>query len=104
ARYGWWNLWLLAGPVAWRVPAGLDSPEKAARSTAPCVFILAEKDNFVPPKYHEMITRAYAGQKRLLILRGKGHWDSVDSAAEGELADDLDWLWKRAWESGAPSN
>jgi hypothetical protein len=24
-RYGWWNLWLLAGPIAWGVPCSLDT-------------------------------------------------------------------------------
>ena len=51
-HYGWWNLWLIAAPVAWRVPAELDSLQNAAHTTAPCVFILAENDDFVLPKYH----------------------------------------------------
>src|SRR5436305_12016974 len=43
-RFGWWNLWLLAGPVALQIPRDLDSIANAKTSRAPAIFLLAEKD------------------------------------------------------------
>ena len=40
-RHGWWNLWLLAGPIAMQVPADLNSLRNAPKVTAPAVFVLA---------------------------------------------------------------
>src|SRR5690348_13115643 len=45
---GWWNGWLLAGPVARSVPSELDSIANAKAVTAPAVFILAGRDDVVP--------------------------------------------------------
>ena len=94
-RYGWWNLWLIAGPVAWRLPGELDGIANARRVKAPAIFILAEKDDFVLPKYQRMVTDAYAGEKRFVILPG-GHWDSVTDDAEEKLRQDIRWLWDQA--------
>ncbi len=43
-RYGWWNLWLVAGPIALQVPRELDSLPNASRCTVPAVFVLAGRD------------------------------------------------------------
>src|SRR5437667_14026 len=72
-RYGWWNLWLVAGTVAWHVPAELDSLENARHISAPAVFILADQDDFVGPRYQRMVLEAYAGGTRRVVLHG-GHW------------------------------
>ena len=93
SHYGWWNLWLIALPVSWRVPSDLDSLQNARQVAAPCVFIVADKDDFVLPKFHQMVIDAYPGPKKCLILRGKGHWDGVGPDVEGELQEDLHWLW-----------
>ena len=53
-QYGWWNLWLAAGPIAAQVPADLDSIDNASHCTAPAVFILAGADQLIPPRYHDM--------------------------------------------------
>ncbi len=95
-EYGWWNLWLLAGPVALQVPRELDSIANAKRVTVPCIFILAEKDTLVLPKYRRLVLNAYAGKSRTVLMRGKGHWDSVDGNAEIEVEQNLQWLWRRA--------
>jgi uncharacterized protein len=101
-EYGWWNLWLVAGPVACRLPDELDAIANAKAANAPAVFILAENDTFVLPKYHRMVTDAYAGEKRFVKMPG-GHWSSVTGDAEKQLRQEIDWLWSSALPSPRPS-
>ena len=91
-RYGWWNLWLVAGPVAARVPAELDSLANASRSIAPAVFVLAGADLLVPPAYQRRVVDAYAGPKRLIDMPGASHADPLTREAAAELGDAMDWL------------
>lgn len=95
SRFGWWNLWLLAGPVALQVPSELDSPANAAKVNVPAVFILADDDDFVVPSNQRKVVDAYAGPKREIHMSG-GHNDSVHGAAELELQKGIDWLWESA--------
>jgi hypothetical protein len=92
-HFGWWNLWLLAGPVALQVPSELDSPANAAKVKTPAVFILADDDDFVVPSNQRKVVDAYAGPKREIHMSG-GHNDSVHGAAEMELQKGIDWLWE----------
>ena len=95
-RFGWWNLWLLAGPVALQIPRDLDAIQNARASRAPAIFLLAEKDEIVPPRYHELVLNAYAGQKRMIRLPGAYHNDPIEGAALANLNDGLGWLLARA--------
>jgi pimeloyl-ACP methyl ester carboxylesterase len=91
-RFGWWNLWLLAGPVALQIPKDLDSIANAKAIRAPAIFLLAEKDEVVPPRYHRLVADAYAGEKRLIQLPGAYHNDPIASTALANLNNALDWL------------
>lgn len=91
-RHGWWNLWLLAGPVALGVPADLNSLRNAPRVTIPAVFIMAGSDSIVPPRYQQMVVAAYAGPKKLVPVPGADHNDPLDPASTAELHDAIDWL------------
>ena len=91
-RFGWWNLWLLAGPVALQIPRGLNSIENAKAVHAPAIFLLAEKDEMVPPRYHKLVVNAYAGEKRVIALHGAYHNDPIEGAALADLNDGLGWL------------
>ena len=91
-RFGWWNLWLLAGPIALQIPRDLDSISNAKAIQTPAIFLLAEKDEIVPPRYHRLVVDAYAGQKRVVTLRDAYHNDPVEGAALAELNHALDWL------------
>ncbi|PYL04212.1 MAG: hypothetical protein DME31_04255 [Verrucomicrobia bacterium] len=95
-RFGWWNLWLLAGPIALQIPRDLDSIENAKASHAPAVFLLAEKDEIVPPRYHKLVVNAYAGEKRVIALHGAHHNDPVEGTALADFHQALDWLLPRA--------
>lgn len=94
-RYGWWNLWLIAGPIAWQVPRELDGPTNAATVKAPGLFVLAEQDDFVVPANQRQVVDAYAGPKHVVTMTG-GHNDAIGGDAEQKFQAALDWLWGEA--------
>ena len=91
-QFGWWNLWLLAGPIALQIPRDLDSIANARVSRAPATFLLAEKDEIVAPRFHRLVVEAYAGERRVIELRGAHHNDPVEGTALADLNDSLDWM------------
>jgi pimeloyl-ACP methyl ester carboxylesterase len=91
-QFGWWNLWLLAGPVALQIPRDLDSIANAGASRAPAIFLLAERDEIVAPRFHRLVVQAYAGEKHIIELRGAYHNDPIEGAALADLYQSLDWL------------
>ncbi len=97
-QFGWWNLWLLAGPVALRVPRDLDSVANAKAIRAPAIFLLAEQDEIVAPRYHRLVVDAYGGEKRVIALPGAHHNSPIEGAALADLYKALDWLLPRSTE------
>jgi pimeloyl-ACP methyl ester carboxylesterase len=95
-QFGWWNLWLLAGPVALQIPRDLDSLANARASRSPAIFLLAQKDEIVAPRFHRLVVDAYAGEKRLIALHGAYHNDPIEGAALADLNDALGWLLTRS--------
>jgi pimeloyl-ACP methyl ester carboxylesterase len=91
-QFGWWNLWLLAGPVALQIPQDLDSIANARASRAPAIFLLAERDEIVAPRFHQLVVQAYAGEKRVFELRGAHHNDPIEGTALADLNDAFDWV------------
>jgi alpha-beta hydrolase superfamily lysophospholipase len=92
-HYGWWNLWLMAGPTAAKIPADLDSVENATHASAPAVFLLAGSDHLIPPYYQHLVSGAYAGPKRLIDIPGADHDSGLPREAAEQLAQGIDWLW-----------
>ncbi len=72
-EYGWWNLWLVAGPIAMQVPGELNSLSIAPRVKGPAVFVLAAQDRTVPPQYQQQVVAAYAGEKRVVNIAEADH-------------------------------
>jgi uncharacterized protein len=95
-QFGWWNLWLLAGPVALQIPPDLDSMANARASRAPAIFLLAQRDEIVAPRFHRLVVGAYAGEKRIVELRGAHHNDPIEGTALADLNDALGWLVSKA--------
>jgi pimeloyl-ACP methyl ester carboxylesterase len=91
-QFGWWNLWLFAGPMAQKIPADLDSVANARAVHVPAIFLLAEKDEVVAPKFQRLVVDAYAGEKRIIPLPGAGHNSPMDAAALADFHQALDWL------------
>jgi pimeloyl-ACP methyl ester carboxylesterase len=87
-EHGWWNLWLLALPVSLQIPHTLDSVANAARTHCPAVFLLADRDEVVPHKYHRLVADSFAGPKEVLIQEGAEHNTpmSVDFAQRAHAA------------------
>jgi cephalosporin-C deacetylase-like acetyl esterase len=94
-HFGWWNLWLLAGPIALQIPNDLDSVANAKAIHKPAIFLLAEKDEVVAPRYQHLVVDAYAGEKRVIALRGANHNSPIEGAALADLYTALDWLLPR---------
>ena len=94
-QFGWWNAWLLAGPVAFQIPVELDSVANAKRAHAPAIFMLAERDEVVAPRFQQLVVNAYAGEKRIIALPQAGHNSPFDAAATAELHRTLEWLLPR---------
>ena len=94
-QFGWWNLWVLAGPVALHIPRDLDSIQNARAIRAPAVFLLAERDEVVAPRFHRLVVSAYAGEKRVIALHGAYHNDPIEGAALADFYQALDWLLPR---------
>jgi len=95
-QFGWWNLWLLAGPVALQIPRDLDCIANARAIRAPAIFLLAERDEIVPARFHRLVVQAYAGEKRVIELRGAHHNDPIEGDALKDLNDALDWMLGKA--------
>jgi hypothetical protein len=91
-QFGWWNLWLLAGPVALQIPRDLDSIENARAIHSRAIFLLAEHDEVVAPRFHRLVVNAYAGEKRVIPLPGAHHNDPIEGEPLVELNNALDWM------------
>jgi uncharacterized protein len=91
-QFGWWNLWLFAGPMAYKLPADLDSVANARAVHVPAIFLLAEKDEVVAPKFQRLVVDAYAGEKRIIPLPGAGHNSPIEGAGLANFHQALDWL------------
>ena len=78
-QFGWWNLWLIAGPMALHIPSALDSLGNARATHAPGVFLLAEKDTIVRPRYQQLVVAAYAGPKQVVTQLGSDHNAPLDA-------------------------
>jgi hypothetical protein len=91
-QFGWWNLWLIAAPIALQIPRDLNSIENAKAIHAPAIFLLAEKDEVVAPRFHRLVVDAYTGKKRVIELHGAYHNDPIEGTALEDLNDALDWL------------
>jgi hypothetical protein len=91
-QFGWWNLWLFAGPMALKVPADLDSIANARASRVPVIFLLAEKDEIIAPQFQRLVVDAYAGEKWIIPLSGAHHNDPIEGAGLADFHHALDWL------------
>jgi pimeloyl-ACP methyl ester carboxylesterase len=91
-QFGWWNFWLLAGPVALQIPRDLDSIANARVSRAPAIFLLADRDEIVAPRFHRLVLEAYPGEKRVIELHGAYHNDPIEGTALADLNDAVGWL------------
>ena len=95
-QFGWWNLWLFAGPMAQKIPRDLDSVANARASHVPAIFLLAEKDEVVAPRFQQLVVDTYAGEKRIIPLAGAGHNSPIEGTGLAAFHHALDWLVPRS--------
>lgn len=91
-QFGWWNLWLFAGPMAFKVPVELDSVTNAHASRVPAIFLLVEKDEVIAPRFQRLVVDAYAGEKKIIPLLGAHHNDPIEGTGLVDFYRALDWL------------
>lgn len=91
-HHGWWNLWLLAGPISLQVPQDLNSLLLAPQVHAPAVFVLSEKDSVVPLKYQEKVEQAYAGPRQVVLLNGADHNTEISEEGREQVKRAVAWL------------
>jgi len=94
-HYGWWNLWLLAGPVALQIPRELDSVANAKRIHTRAIFLLAENDEIVPPKFQRLVVDSFVGEKQVITLPGAYHNSPIEGPVIAEIHRAYDWLFGR---------
>jgi len=94
-RWGWWNLWLIAGPIAMAVPSDLNSVANARQATAPAVFTLSTLDSVVPYKWQKMVHQAYAGPTQT-FTQDANHNDPLTTEGERTLRQHIAWLYTQA--------
>jgi pimeloyl-ACP methyl ester carboxylesterase len=92
-RFGWWNLWLVAGPVAMAVPSQLDSMRNARETSAPGLFVITGRDTVVPLKYQTKVADSYRGEKKFVRLPDSEHNAVLEGASVTEYQAGLHWLW-----------
>ena len=56
------------------------------------MFLLAEKDTVVRPKYQGLVVTAYAGPKRTITQPGADHNEPLDAATTAELDTAIHWM------------
>jgi len=101
-RYGWWNLWLLATPVAMQVPVDMNTPDTAPFAMAPACFLLSDEDSLIPPYYHNIVVNAYGGPKHVIHIPGVGHNSPLTPGSEAALGEWIDQQWLATFKA-APS-
>ena len=90
--HGWWNLWLLAWPISRQIPLALDSIANARRVRAPAVFILAEDDEVVRPRYQRLVVDAFSGAKAIFLQPGGRHNTPLPPALAAEVESAIERL------------
>ena len=91
-NYGWWNVWLLAGPVALQIPPSLDSIANAKQIRAPAIFLLAENDEIVPPRFQHLVVHSCASEKEVITLPGAYHNSPIEGPVVAQIDRAYDWL------------
>src|SRR5690606_21637833 len=94
-KFGWWNLWLIAGPIAMSLPKSVHSRANAKRvESTPALFILASDDHLASPRIANKIIAAYPGPK--LVAWFDGHHNSRIDASVEPIGAGVRWLWQRS--------
>ena len=79
--------------MIWQAEDRLKCALKAVH--VPAIFLLAERDEIIAPRFQQLVVEAYAGEKRVIHLRGAQHNSPIEGAGLSDLYNALDWLLPR---------
>ena len=82
----------LGAAFARRIPDELDSIGNASRAQARALFVSAQRDEVVPPKFQRQIIEAYAGPKRVFEMPEADHASQFSEDDRARLRPLTDWL------------
>lgn len=88
-RFGWWNLWLAAGPLSLQIPHELNSIRNAKKSHLPALILQSERDTAIPRHYQDKIVKKYAGEVDRVLLKDCDHLDKIPQSAFSEIRNSL---------------
>lgn len=91
-EFGWWNLWLIAGPMSLAVPHELDSLSNAKRSKSPALFVTSGRDRVVPYAYQQRVLKAHAGPTKVIHRTSADHNDPLTDDELDQLEIGMKWL------------
>ncbi|HET6586060.1 MAG TPA: alpha/beta hydrolase, partial [Nannocystaceae bacterium] len=90
-RFGWWNAFVIAGPVLASLPRVVHGRANARRAgDVPALFLVGRSDRLARPRNVETIVSAYAGPKLAVWFDGDhGAW--IDGEVPG-VREGMAWL------------
>lgn len=91
-HHGRRSLWVGAWLLSRVIPPQLDGISNAARSTAPCVFVMSGRDRTIPPPYQQLVIDAYAGPHQVMRLPEADHADFFTEREKLLYGEHLTWL------------
>jgi hypothetical protein len=94
-RHGWWNLWLLATPVALQIPSELNAPSVAPDVKVPAIFLMSGGDTMIPQSYQKAVHDAYGGPKTVVTIPNIDHNDGVPAEYEKQVREWIGELWEK---------
>ena len=93
-QYGWWNLWLIAGPVGVAHPLRARQRGQCPRRPRAGRVPARGEGRIVAPRFQRLVVDAYAGKKRIIPLPGAGH----KSPIEGAVREEFSARWIGCWQ------
>jgi pimeloyl-ACP methyl ester carboxylesterase len=90
-KYSWKTLGL-SRLVARHVPRELDSVLNAGQVRLPCVFLCADCDRVVPPRFQELIRATYGGEAQVVAVPDADHVFELARPHSDQYAQALSWL------------
>ncbi len=93
-NYGWWNLWLFAGPVSLQIPPQLNTIRNAAKTHIPALFLTSQNDSLIPTHLQQKIIDNYKGPYQHIFIEGIDHNDYIPIKAFPKIQDALKVLLK----------
>lgn len=84
----------LVNPIAESLCDRMNATVTAKSVEMPAVFMQCELDSLVLPEFQEQVIDAFAGPKRIALLKGLDHADVTMDEHEEIVRESIHWLWE----------